>query len=76
MFYSYIEYINSNNEITKKEIGLVADATELAEKIFADEYLLEYMYMPEALLILKYEKLTIAKYQIKKIYDKLFLIAR
>ena len=75
MFYSYIEYINSENQLSKKEIGNFINAESAAEKIFSDEYILEYMYMPQALLIMKFKKLTVARYKIGKIDNKLFLIS-
>lgn len=75
MFYSYIEYINSENQLSKKELGNFINAESAAEKIFSDEYILEYMYMPQALLIMKFKKLTVARYKIGKIDNKLFLIS-
>jgi len=75
MFHTYIEYINSENEITKKELGYFINAEAAAEKIFSDDYILEYMYMPQALMIMKFKKLTVARYKISKVDDKLFLIS-
>lgn len=75
MFHTYIEYINSDNEITKKEIGNFINAEAAAEKIFSDEYILEYMYMPQALMIMKFKNFTVARYKIGKVDDKLFLIS-
>lgn len=75
MFHTYIEYINSDNEITKKEIGNFINAEAAAEKIFSDDYILEYMYMPQALMIMKFKKFTVARYKIEKIDNKLFLIS-
>lgn len=75
MFHTYIEYINSENEITKKELGYFINAEAAAEKIFSDDYILEYMYMPQALMIIKFKNFTVAKYKIEKIEDKLFLIS-
>ena len=75
MFNTYIEYINSDNELTKKELGNFINAEAVAEKIFSDDYILEYMYMPQALMIMKFENFTVARYKIEKIEDKLFLIS-
>ncbi len=74
MFKAYIEYINSNNEISRKQIGFVNDILDLAKIIFGDDYILEYMYMPQAILIVKKNKKIIAKYEIGKLEDKLALI--
>lgn len=75
MFYAYIEYINSDNETSKKEVGTITDNIDLAKRIFEDEYVLEYMYMPQALLIVKNKKRIIARYSIIKIDNKLALIS-
>ena len=76
MFRAYIEYINSRNEISKKDIGKVNDINDIANIVFGDDYILEYMYMPQALLVIKKGRMIIAKYEIGKIENKIALIAR
>lgn len=76
MFTAYIEYINSRNEISRKDIGKINDVNDIANTVFGDDYILEYMYMPQAILVVKSGKIIVVKYEIKKIENKLVLIAR
>lgn len=75
MFQAWIEYIDSNGDNKQKSIGDIVDLEDLFEKIFLDEYINEYLYMPEAIVVIKQDRLLINKYIVKKIKEKLFLIS-
>jgi len=75
MFQAWIEYIDSNGDNRKKFVGDIADLEDLSEKIFLDEYIVEYLYMPEAIVVIRKEEIIINRYVIKKSNERLFLIS-
>lgn len=76
MYYSYIQYVNSNMEVCKKPIGKIENSEDIATKVIQDIYMLEYMYMPMAILIVEEDGKIILKYSIEKINEKFFLVSR
>lgn len=75
MFQAWIEYIDSNNDNRKKFVGDIADLEDLYEKIFLDEYINEYLYMPEAIVVIRKNEAIINRYIIKRSNKKLFLVS-
>lgn len=76
MYNAYIQYINNNMEVSKKEIGKIENSEDIATKVIQDIYMLEYMYMPMAILIVEEGGKVILKYSIEKINEKFFLVSR
>ena len=76
MYNAYIQYINNNMEVSKKEIGKIENSEDIATKVIQDIYMLEYMYMPMATLIVEEDGKKILKYSIEKINEKFFLVSR
>lgn len=76
MYYAYIQYLNSDMEVVKKDIGKIEDSEDIALKVIQDIYILEYMYMPMALLIVEENGKIILKYSIEKINQRFFLVSR
>jgi len=75
MFQAWIEYIDSNNDNRKKFVGDIADLEDLYEKIFLDEYINEYLYMPEAIVVIRKNEAIVNRYIIKRSNKKLFLVS-
>jgi hypothetical protein len=63
-------------EVSKKEIGKIENSEDIATKVIQDIYMLEYMYMPMAILIVEEGGKVILKYSIEKINEKFFLVSR
>ena len=76
MYNAYIQYINNNMEISQKYVGEIENSEDIATKVIQDIYMLEYMYMPMAILIVEEDGKTILKYSIEKINEKFFLVSR
>jgi len=76
MYNAYIQYINNNMEISKKHVGKIENYEDIATKVIQDIYMLEYMYMPMAILIVEEDGKIILKYSIEKINEKFFLVSR
>ena len=76
MYYAHIQYVNSNMEICKKAVGEIENSEDIASKVIQDIYMLEYMYMPMATLIVEDDGEIILKYSIEKINKKFFLVSR
>lgn len=76
MYEAWIEYIDSNNENKKKLVGKITSIEDLISKIFSDEYIQEYIYMPEAIIVIRQEDLIIDRYITKKTKDnRIFLLS-
>lgn len=75
MFQAWIEYLDSNGDNKKKFIGEIIDLEDLSQKLFLDEYINEYLYMPEAIVVIKKDDILINKYVIKKSNKRVFLIS-
>lgn len=76
MYNAYISYLNGNMEVCKKDIGEIKDSDDIFLKVVHDIYILEYMYMPMALLVIEEDGEIFLKYTIEKIDEKLFLVSR
>lgn len=75
MFQAWIEYLDSNGDNKKKFIGDIVDLEDLSQKLFLDEYINEYLYMPEAIVVIKKGSALINKYVVKKSKKRVFLIS-
>ena len=75
MYQAWIEYIDSNNENKKKFVGEIIDLEDLAKKVFLDEYINEYLFMPEAILVIKDKKRILNKYIVKEEDGRTLLIS-
>ena len=75
MYQAWIEYIDSNNENKKKFVGEIVDLEDLAKKVFLDEYINEYLFMPEAILVIKDKKRILNKYIVKEEDGRTLLIS-
>ena len=75
MYQAWIEYIDSNNENKKKFVGEIVDLEDLAKKVFLDEYINEYLFMPEAILVIKDKKRILNKYIAKEEDGRTLLIS-
>ena len=75
MFQAWIEYIDSNGDNKKKFIGDIISLEDLSQKLFLDEYINEYLYMPEAIVVIKNNNKVINKYVVKKSNKRIFLIS-
>jgi len=75
MFQAWIEYLDSNGDNKKKFIGDIIDLEDLSQKLFLDEYINEYLYMPEAIVVIKKDSALINKYVVKKSKKRVFLIS-
>jgi hypothetical protein len=76
MYYAYIQYLNSNMEVCKKSVGEIKNSEDIASKVIQDIYMLEYMYMPMATLLIEEDEKIILKYSVEKIDERFFLVSR
>jgi hypothetical protein len=63
-------------QVSKKAVGEIENSEDIASKVIQDIYMLEYMYMPMAILIVEEDGEIILKYSIEKINEKFFLVSR
>jgi hypothetical protein len=75
MYSAWIEYIDSNGDSKKKFVGDISNLEELTSKIFLDEYINEYLYMPQSIIVIRKAEKIINRYIVKKNNDKIFLIS-
>lgn len=75
MYEAWIEYIDSNNQNKSKFVDTIIDIEDLINKIFLDEYIREYIYMPEAIIVIRKDGQILNRFIIKEQNKKILLVS-